>query len=66
VTDTGRWSRLNVSVIVEQDGRRESGSAGGGGRFGLTGLERDTGRPGRARRCASRWSTWAPKPRRRA
>ncbi len=26
--------RLNVSVIVEQDGRRESASAGGGGRFG--------------------------------
>jgi TldD protein len=26
--------RLNVSVIVEQDGRREKGSAGGGGRFG--------------------------------
>ena len=27
--------RLDVSVIVEQDGRRERGSAGGGGRFGL-------------------------------
>ena len=26
--------RLNVSVIVEQDGRRESGSSGGGGRVG--------------------------------
>jgi len=26
--------RLNVSVIAEQDGRRESGSFGGGGRFG--------------------------------
>ncbi|MEX2525738.1 MAG: metalloprotease TldD [Gammaproteobacteria bacterium] len=26
--------RLNVSIIVEQDGRREKGSAGGGGRFG--------------------------------
>ncbi|MBI2970339.1 MAG: metalloprotease TldD [Gammaproteobacteria bacterium] len=26
--------RLNVSVIAEQDGRREKGSAGGGGRFG--------------------------------
>lgn len=26
--------RLNVSVIVEQGGRREQGSAGGGGRFG--------------------------------
>jgi TldD protein len=30
--------RLNVSVIVEENGRRESGSAGGGGRFGLTPL----------------------------
>ncbi len=30
--------RLNVSVIVEQDGRRESGSAGGGGRHGLAPL----------------------------
>ncbi|GIX35520.1 MAG: TldD protein [Lysobacteraceae bacterium] len=27
--------RFNVSVIVEQDGRREQGYAGGGGRFGL-------------------------------
>ncbi|MBD3609058.1 MAG: metalloprotease TldD, partial [Gammaproteobacteria bacterium] len=26
--------RLNVSVLVEQNGRRERGSAGGGGRFG--------------------------------
>jgi TldD protein len=26
--------RLNVTVIVEQNGRRESGSMGGGGRFG--------------------------------
>ena len=31
-------TRVNVSVIVEQDGRRESGSAGGGGRVGLDGL----------------------------
>lgn len=30
--------RLNVSVVVEQDGRRESASAGGGGRFGLSRL----------------------------
>lgn len=28
--------RLNVSVIVEEDGRRETGSAGGGGRHGLS------------------------------
>ena len=31
-------TRLNVSVIVEHNGRRESGSAGGGGRLGLAGL----------------------------
>ncbi len=33
--------RLNVSVIVEKDGRRESGFAGGGGRFGYGWLEED-------------------------
>ncbi|MEL6838006.1 MAG: metalloprotease TldD [Pseudomonadota bacterium] len=38
VTDTRPMSRLTVSIIVEQDGRRESGMAGGGGRAGLTGL----------------------------
>ena len=27
--------RLSVSVLVEQDGKRERGSAGAGGRFGL-------------------------------
>ena len=30
--------RLNVSVIVEENGRRETGSYGGGGRVALTGL----------------------------
>ncbi len=38
VTDTRPMTRLNVSVIVEDNGRREGGSAGGGGRFALTGL----------------------------
>ncbi|MCC5988522.1 MAG: metalloprotease TldD [Pararhodobacter sp.] len=38
LTDTRPMVRLNISVIVEQDGRRESGSAGGGGRVGLDGL----------------------------
>ncbi|NNE80903.1 MAG: metalloprotease TldD [Silicimonas sp.] len=38
VTDTRPMTRLNVSVIVEEDGRRESGMAGGGGRYALTGL----------------------------
>ncbi|RYG92930.1 metalloprotease TldD [Loktanella sp. IMCC34160] len=40
VTDTRPMARLNVSVIVEQGGRRESGSAGGGGRTDLSGLIR--------------------------
>ena len=38
VTDIRPMTRVNVSVIVEQNGRRESGSAGGGGRIGLNGL----------------------------
>ncbi|PRY25084.1 TldD protein [Aliiruegeria haliotis] len=38
VTDCRPMSRLNVSVIVEQDGRREQGGTGGGGRSGLDGL----------------------------
>ncbi|MDU8942920.1 metalloprotease TldD [Ovoidimarina sediminis] len=37
-SDTRPMTRLNVSVIVEENGRRESGMAGGGGRTGLTGL----------------------------
>ncbi|XDA97445.1 metalloprotease TldD [Sulfitobacter sp. LCG007] len=38
VRDIRPMTRLNVSVIVEKDGRRESGSSGGGGRFGLDAL----------------------------
>jgi TldD protein len=37
--------RINVSVIVEKDGRRERGSSGGGGRFGYDVLrDRDAAR----------------------
>jgi TldD protein len=36
--DTRPMTRVNVAVIVEENGRREQGSAGGGGRIGLTGL----------------------------
>ena len=36
--DMRPMARLNISVIVEQNGRRESGGMGGGGRFGLSGL----------------------------
>ncbi|MBI1219013.1 MAG: metalloprotease TldD [Rhodobacteraceae bacterium] len=38
LTDVRPMARLNVSVIVEHAGRRESGGAGGGGRFGLDSL----------------------------
>lgn len=38
VTDIRPMSRLNVSVIVEENGRRESGGFGGGGRSGLLDL----------------------------
>jgi len=34
VTDTRPMVRLNVSVIVEENGRRETGTSGGGGRTG--------------------------------
>ena len=37
-TDIRPMARLNVSVILEQDGRRETGGTGGGGRHGLAGL----------------------------
>lgn len=38
VADIRPMARVNVSVIVAQDGHRETGSAGGGGRIGLDGL----------------------------
>lgn len=38
VRDVRPMTRVNVSVIVEDAGRRESGTAGGGGRVGLDGL----------------------------
>jgi len=36
--DVRPMTRLNISIIVEQDGRRESGTVGGGGRIGLDGM----------------------------
>ncbi|MEM1234053.1 MAG: DNA gyrase modulator, partial [Pseudomonadota bacterium] len=36
--DIRPMARLNVSIIADQDGRRESGTSGAGGRHGLTGL----------------------------
>lgn len=38
VSDIRPMTRVNISVIVEENGRRESGSAGGGGRISLDGL----------------------------
>ncbi|NGQ92489.1 metalloprotease TldD [Rhodobacter sp. HX-7-19] len=38
LADIRPMARLNVSVIVEQAGRREQGGMGGGGRFGLAAL----------------------------
>ncbi len=38
VSDTRPMAQLYISVIVEQDGRRETGSHGSGGRVGLSGL----------------------------
>jgi len=35
IQDARPLVRLNISVVVEQNGKRETGSAGGGGRFGL-------------------------------
>ncbi|MCA0206974.1 MAG: metalloprotease TldD [Proteobacteria bacterium] len=38
VTDIRPMARVSIAVIVERDGRRESGHYGGGGRVGLSGL----------------------------
>ncbi len=38
LSDVRPMARLNISVIVEENGRRESGGMGGGGRFGLARL----------------------------
>ena len=47
--------RFNVQVIAEQNGRRETGSAGGGGRYGLDRAARQRTRAvaSRAKPCAS-------------
>ena len=38
VTDTRPMSRININIMVEENGKRESGNMGGGGRAGLIGL----------------------------
>ena len=35
VKDVRPMTRLNISIIVEKDGRRETGTAGGGGRYSV-------------------------------
>ena len=42
VADLRPLVRFNVSVVVEHDGRRESGSYGGGGRFGYAAILDET------------------------
>lgn len=42
LTDIRPMARLNVSVIIEEGGRREQGGTGGGGRYGLAGLMQPT------------------------
>ncbi|MDQ6964018.1 MAG: metalloprotease TldD [Mariprofundales bacterium] len=56
VHDVRPLVRLNVSVVVEESGRRESGSAGGGGRFSLQRLIA-SGEPQRLVREAVRIAT---------
>jgi hypothetical protein len=59
--------RIGVSVVVEQDGRQESGSFGGGGRSGYeTYLDPRYWHARSTRRCARRWSISNPSPRRPA
>jgi TldD protein len=38
LSDIRPMARMNISVIVEENGRRESGGMGGGGRYGLARL----------------------------
>ena len=38
VSDSRPMVRMNVSIIVEQDGQRQTGYVGGGGRYGLNGM----------------------------
>ncbi|MES2146151.1 MAG: metallopeptidase TldD-related protein, partial [Pseudomonadota bacterium] len=38
LSDARPMARMNISVILEENGRRESGGTGGGGRYGMAGL----------------------------
>jgi predicted Zn-dependent protease len=50
--------RLNVQVIAEQNGRREQGSAGGGGRYGYRECYERSAHSRAGSRTPGYWSTW--------
>lgn len=57
--------RLSVSVLVEEDGKRERGASGGGGRFGYEFFLADLDGEVRAdawakKQCVWRWSIFLP------
>lgn len=57
--------RLSVSVLVEEDGKRERGASGGGGRFGyeffLADLDGEVRvMRGQKKQCVWRWSIFLP------
>ncbi len=67
VADLRPLVRLNVSVVVEQGGRRETGSYGTGGRFAYDHVTAPAVWRGQStRRCGRRWSTWTAARRRPA
>jgi TldD protein len=59
VADLRPLVRLNVSLVVEKDGRRETGSYGTGGRFAYDRVTAPAVWRGAVdERCARRWSIW--------
>ncbi|XNM84262.1 hypothetical protein ACLK14_18180 [Escherichia coli] len=55
---------LSVSVLVEEDGKRERGASGGGGRFGyeffLADLDGEVRADAWQTQCVWRWSIFLP------
>lgn len=63
--------RLSVSVLVEEDGKRERGASGGGGRLVMNfslpiSTVKSVRMHGRKKLCVWRWSIFLPLPRQRA
>lgn len=57
--------RLSVSVLVEEDGKRERGASGGGGRFGYEfflpiSTAKSVRMRGQKKQCVWRWSIFLP------